>query len=247
MISVGPCTTWDVVLLCGIDGVDATTTGRAAQAATEILWALSGRQFGECEVKFLPCRSECPPVGGPSFWDPYWYSDRITYIPPCVNACFGSCGCNSQSQFTLPRPISSITLIEIDGSPVPTGSYEIQNKQTVVRTDGGLWPACNDGSWAVTAKFGNEVPQLGLIAGGELTCEFIKLLRNVQGCKLPQRVQNVTRQGVSMASLDPQDFLDKGRVGLYLSDLFIATFNPYGLKQPSRIYNPDVPTATRRR
>lgn len=248
-IDSGPCSTWDVVLPCEISGVDAVTTGNAARAATEILWALSGRQFGECEVEFWPCRQECAPmpVGYSGYYDSDWSTQRIWYTPPCANSCAGACTCTNESRFTLPRPIASIVSITIEGSVVPTGSYEIHGAQTVVRTDGLLWPACNDGSWSVVARFGKAVPTLGLLAGGELTCEFIKMFRNVKECRLPQRVQNVTRQGVTMAFLDPLTFLEKGRVGLYLADLFISAFNPYGLKQPSRIRNPDMPAAVRRR
>lgn len=246
-VSVGPCEAWDAVSTCEdlIAGTASDILEHAGMAATEVLWALSGRQFGTCTVTLLPCRSDCQPLSPQysSFYDPYWYSRYLWYTPPCYNSCMGACSCSSQSQFTLPRPVSSIISITADGSVVPTGSYEVRNYRTVVRTDDEIWPACNDGTWEVEVTFGVEVPHMGLIAAGELKCELIKALKQSKECRLPQRVQSVVRQGVTLAFVDPQTFLDKGRVGLYLCDLFISAFNPSGLKQASRIYNPDVPAA----
>jgi hypothetical protein len=60
-------------------------------------------------------------------------------------------------------------------------------------------------------------------------------------CSLPTRVSNVTRQGVSFTILDPFDFLTNGRTGLYTVDLFLSTYNPNGLRRPSRAWSPDLP------
>ena len=35
-----------------------------------------------------------------------------------------------------------------------------------------------------------------------------------QACALPERITNVTRQGVSWTIMDPQDFLEAGRTGM---------------------------------
>jgi hypothetical protein len=42
-------------------------------------------------------------------------------------------------------------------------------------------------------------------------------------CKLPERVMTVSREGVSWTMIDPQDFLDRGRTGLYFVDLVLVS------------------------
>jgi hypothetical protein len=44
-----------------------------------------------------------------------------------------------------------------------------------------------------------------------------------QKCALPDRISSVTRQGVSWTILDPQEFLDKGRIGIGDLDQWIET------------------------
>lgn len=42
-----------------------------------------------------------------------------------------------------------------------------------------------------------------------------------------------------MTLLDPQEFLDNGRIGLYQSDLFISAVNPKRLQGRARSTSPD--------
>jgi len=243
MIEAGPCELWPVVTCCDITSVSPEITGAAHEAATYVMWALSGRQFGSCTVTLLPCPDVCPP--GMSFFnDVHWPQPALIsglwYNLGCSGGCHGSCTCNSQEQFTLPRPISSIVEIVIGGEPLPTGAYHVENWVHVVRDDGGRWPECNDGDWQVTVRFGVEVPVIGQLAAGEMLCEFVKACTGQKDCRLPQRVQSLSRQGVSMAFIDPSEFLEKGKTGLYLPDLFISAVNPGRLYAPARIYSPDV-------
>jgi len=60
-----------------------------------------------------------------------------------------------------------------------------------------------------------------------------------QPCSLPQRITSVTRQGVSWTVLDPQDFLDQGRTGLYQVDLVLSTYNAAGAKARARVFSPE--------
>jgi len=247
----GPCEIWPIEWCnCNLSGASPAATGQAALAATEVLWALSGRRFGVCQVTVRPCRDECEQTGiiwpavdsypFPTLLDGSWYNVG------CLGGCVGACSCNTVSQFTLPGPVDQIVQIVIGDEIVPTGSYRLDSARFVVRTDGGNWPVCNDlskssgpGTWRVTYRAGLEVPMLGQMAAAELACEFLKKLSGLE-CKLPSRVTNISRQGVSMTLLDPQDFLTEGRIGLYLSDLFIKTFNPNHLASRSRVYSPDV-------
>lgn len=252
-MNVGPCEAWPVQWgNCDLTGVSPTVQSNAVMAATEILWALSGRQFGECPVTVRPCPDNCLDSIAHTIWplvDAWPYPtlmDGSWYNLGCGGSCFGDCSCNTVFQFTLPGTVASIIEIRIDGSVVPTGSYRLDNGRYVVRTDGKMWPFCNNlsassgpGTWTVTYMVGAEVPMLGQMAVGELACEFIKA--GTSECRLPARVQNLSRQGVSMTLLDPQEFLTEGRVGLYVCDLFITSWNPAHLPSKPRVASPDTP------
>lgn len=60
---------------------------------------------------------------------------------------------------------------------------------------------------------------------------------NDANCRIPERVTSVTRQGVSWTLLDPQDFLDDGRTGIYEVDLAIKAINPAGAHRRSRVFS----------
>jgi hypothetical protein len=53
------------------------------------------------------------------------------------------------------------------------------------------------------------------------------------------------RQGVTISYPDVGALFRDGRTGLYLVDLFLATWNPYNLRMRSRVYNVDRPTVRR--
>jgi hypothetical protein len=53
---------------------------------------------------------------------------------------------------------------------------------------------------------------------------------------LPERVQTITRQGVTVGFLDPQDFLEKGRTGITMIDLWLRSVNPRGISRRARMY-----------
>lgn len=255
MADIGPCAPWDFECgCCKIDGASPEVTGAAVMAATEVLWAASGRRFGECIAEgLLPCRDECsdvgwrfgiPEVGAAVGW-PFPALIGGAWFNLGCGGCAGSCSCNTRDQFTLPGPVSRVVSIVIDGEVVPTGSYRLENWRHVVRVDGGSWPLCQDGSWVVSVAYGHPVPQLGLLAAAELACEMVKACTPGQVCGLPVRVQNITRQGITQQFIDPEKFFAEGRIGLYLSDLFVQTFNPGGLKSRPRISSPDRPPPRR--
>jgi hypothetical protein len=156
------------------------------------------------------------------------------------------------SEARLPDAVSSIIQVKVDGGVVPTGSYRVDDNRLLVRTDGQHWPRCNDlskddtqtGTWSVTAAYGQEVPEPGQLAAGELACEILKAMRG-EDCRLPAGVTQLVRQGVTISIPDFGDILMKGRTGLYLCDMFIMSENPGHLRQRARVYNIDRPTQRR--
>lgn len=65
------------------------------------------------------------------------------------------------------------------------------------------------------------------------------LLSDSSDCRLPDRVTSVSRQGLSWTVIDPQDFLDQGRTGIYEVDLAIRLANPGGARARTRVFSPE--------
>lgn len=134
----------------------------------------------------------------------------------------------------------------IDETPLVTGAYRLDDSRLLVRTDGGEWPICNDlsknvgeeGTWAITAEYGVPVPEGGAWAVGELACQFIRA-RNGEDCSLPQTVQTLARQGVTISFPSPAEWYKQGLTGMYLVDTFVRTWNPNGLTRRSTAMSVD--------
>ena len=252
MPPVGPCSSWIVLadLTCD-DGTDPQRQA-AIDAATEVLWALSGRRYGECEATVRPCRPASIAALGdvghgwrPALIDGQWW-----------NVCGhrSSCFCGDVDELQLPHvPVLEVTSVDVDGVALVEGTdWRLDARSRLVRLDGERWPVCQDltaapgdpGAFTVTYTYGTPVPTLGKQATVELACELVKSAVG-KPCRLPQRVTSLTRQGVSMTFLDPQDFLTEGRTGLYVCDLWLATVNPDRITTPPSVWSPDVPMARR--
>jgi hypothetical protein len=150
-------------------------------------------------------------------------------------------------------PIINVIEVRMDGEAlIPDVDYRLDNGKYLTRLGGELWPWCNDlsqlegeGTWSVTVTLGKDVPVMGQMAVGELACEFAKACVGDDSCKLPATVQQLTRQGVSMTFIDPNQLFENGQTGLYFSDLFIRSVNPDGRRAPARVYNLDEPNPER--
>lgn len=253
MADFGPCENWPVYWTCDVSTYSPELTGYAVSAATRILWSLSGRRFGLCTATLRPCAEDCRTGGGYPFfgsWEwqtgyamPSWDVYRMPY---CSGGCGNSCSCADLSEIRLPSPVDSIVEVRMDGTPMVTGSYRLDNNRLLVRTDGQRWPRCNNlnlgddqpGTWSVTAKFGENVPDSGRLAMGELACEIAKAGSGVD-CRLPPAVTQLVRQGVTISVPDFGQILLHGRTGLYLVDMFLSSENPKSIQQRARVYDVD--------
>lgn len=256
----GPCADWPVTWTCELDTLNPAVTGLAVSMATETLWSLTGMRFGLCEVTLRPCARECQ-TG--SFYDdfgPPWASG--SYPQPALigglwynltcGSCSGDCSCGAVSEVRLPAPVYEIVEVLIDGTVLASSSYRLDNNRLVVRTDGGHWPRCNDlskddnetGTWSITALYGEPLPEGASLAVGQLACEIAKAAAGGD-CKLPVGLQQLVRQGVTISYPDVGELFRQGRTGLYLVDMFVSTWNPYGLRQRSRVYSVDRPSVRR--
>jgi len=257
----GPCSDWTTladVRACSRCADEATVSDEAIEAgivqASEILFHLSGRQFsGECEGSVRPCArwSHISPSGNGNT-GPYDWGYCISNHEP-MRSCSG---CGSVSELKLGVEIlRTVTQVKIDGAVVPAAEYRVDDYSYLVRLDpeGRGWPTCQRldladtelDTWSVDFTYGKDIPESGKRAAIDLACE-LALLCAGGDCRLPERITSLNRQGVSMAILDPFDFLERGKIGLYTVDLFLKTFNPKNLSRRAVIASPDVGTRVRR-
>lgn len=253
------CEGWDPTwTTCALPTGSYSVTGTAVEIAAEILYGLSGRQFGLCTTTLRPCRDECSDgfpllgTGYPAGMEPGYPTPLLVggrwYNTGC-GSCSGTCTCGTLSEVTLPGPVYSVTQVKVDGVVLTAGTdYRLDDYRRLVRIN-DLWPLCNDlnkadtevGTWSVTIVQGQPLPALGRAALGVLAAEFAKLLVCDDSCALPKPVQSISRQGVNITFLDPNELFADGRTGLYVVDLFIQTYNPNKLRRPSRAYDIDRP------
>ena len=226
------------------------------EMAADYLWNWTLKTFGVCSGTIRPCRSSLGRWGS-AFWGhgrglhPELVAGE--WLNLGCGVCRDTCSCGVPTSLRLPGPIVSMSQVFVDGAVLPATSYRVDNESLLVRTDGAMWPWCQNlalpttepGTWSITYDYGREVPIGGQIAAGVLACELAKAACRDASCALPQRVQTITRQGVTLAMLDPFDGIEAGRTGIWLIDSWVASIvKPI---RPGRVYSPDVPRPKWRR
>lgn len=253
--SSAPCGwTIDTTCIPGWDTATADQRDRATSWSTYILWALTGRRFGACEVTVRPCGQGCKFYGG---WMTYPVTaDGIgTVWAPFIQdgvwfncGCRGGCRCKPRCSVWLPGPVAGIVSVTVDGVLIDPSMYRVDNRSHLVGVNGQCWPDCqnldldspDEGTFEVTYLRGTPLPVAGQIAAGKLAGQFIAACQAAD-CELPQNVQSIVRQGVSIEMIDPTDVLTNGLTGIAEVDLFIRAVNPRGLQRRPRVFSNDLP------
>lgn len=214
------CSQWctpDQVAAAGDAEFNATLLDDVCWMATEVLYNFTRRRWGGiCTDVIRPCNRAC--------------------LTPGMG-----CGCGYLSQFLLPgRPVVAITEVLVDGALVPAGEYRLDDKKMLVgleKADGRLrvWPSCQRldlavterFTWQVTYTYGAEPPPGGVRAAISLAYQLALMLTPAtEGkCRLPKRVTSISRQGVTLAILDPLTLFKDGQTGLAEVDLWVAGVN----------------------
>lgn len=136
------------------------------------------------------------------------------------------------------NPVVSVESVTYQGAILPPTDYFIEGSMYLVLRNGGCWDL-NSGVEVVYTS-GIRPPEAGRQAAIRLANEFILAATDAGACSLPDRVTAVSRQGVDYTILDPQDFLENGRTGIYEIDLFIKAANPINAKKKPRVFSPDM-------
>lgn len=254
---------------CGPTGIDQSSGPFASLSpediasvesrAIDLLWEWTGRVFGLCPVAIRPCKEGCDSGSYNTFdggrprvlrggWNPVLLNGTWSEIwcGSCGSQC--RCGLDSLKSLSLPGPVAEIERVLINGEVVPPTSYRVDFGRVLIRTDGGTWPTCQDlslpptseGTFLIEYTKGIEVPEGGQVAAGELALELAKAMCNDNDCKLPQRLQTITRQGVTMGFMDSFEGLDKGRTGIWSIDAWLASVTQR--RRASSVRSVDVPS-----
>lgn len=239
----GPCN-WDIEVdedCCpgwALLTVDQQT--RALALAAKVMWAATGRRYGICENVVRPCGNDrkCGSCGG---WN-FGYGWMRPYILDgtwrnCGCGC--PCDCKPHCQIRLPGPVNTVTQVLLDGVIIAASSWRVDDYQWLVRTDGECWPQCQNynvdvpavGTLQVTYGRGEPVPADILNAASILACEFGKSCAADKSCRLPGRLQTLTRQGVTATMVDIDSMIKRNLTGIPEIDIIIIADNPYSRKQ----------------
>jgi hypothetical protein len=96
------------------------------------------------------------------------------------------------------------------------------------------------GDWWIEYLFGVPPTPGGRIAASIFACQIALNRCGGDGCILPQRLKEITREGVTMGFADPLEFLDQGRVGIYEVDLWLQSVNPHKIMRRASVYRADA-------
>lgn len=237
--------------------------------AGEMLWNWTGGVFGVCEVALRPCVSDCGDARRwlDTFWGrgPYpWGGVNVgSWVPLLVGgqwynigcACAGMCSCSEEgpTALQLVGPVSEVSSVKVNGVTLPSSAYQVLYNRTLVRIDGDAWPRCQNlladssqpDTFEVTYTRGVPVPLGGQIAAGILAAELAKAACGAADCQLPQRIQTVTRQGLTVGVVDSFQGLGDGKTGIWLIDSWTSSVKGANARAMAGVRSPDY--APRRR
>jgi hypothetical protein len=233
------------------DYANTEFAAEAAQTASYLLWAMSGRKFSG--VTTVTERYTCVLRRG-RIGNSVRTTDALLFNGSVYDIPSGDFDFDEYSSLTVDG-ISPESRIKLRGGPVSEvhsirnrlgevldpSFYYLVDHSTVQIAVGAPWTPCNT---EITYSYGAPPPTSGKMAARTLAIELAKLWNN-EDCALPQRITSVSRQGVSYTILDSQDFIDDMRTGLYAIDLFLKTANPDKARAKAKVFSVDAPRARR--
>ncbi len=230
--ALGPlCQSWAVPDdVCGPAELDGVLLARWLAVASVNLYNLTGRQWpGECTDTWYPASSGCAPL--------------VRRGVPVKRT--------DGARLRLPAyPVVSIVEVVVDGVAVDPARYRVEDYRDLVWVPeaGGVrsWPRAED--WHVVYRYGSGPPPGGREAAAALGYQLALSCNPDAGeCQLPKRVQSITRQGVTMAILDPLTLFPDGQTGLAEVDSWVAAQRLGAARRPATVYLPGQrPTGHRR-
>lgn len=222
------------------------SSNAAEDLAVQVLWALSGRQFGVCPVVARPCPNRSPyspfdrglyGLYGSLGWDLGW--DLFVWIGGGWGGigcgCIGRCRLTGPRMVHLPSPVIDVTEVVIDGVAINSTEYVLEGN--VLYRVGANWPLQDlgkpmgeTGTWSVEYLHGYPPPSGTANMVGTLAKEFLAACSG-GACRLPRTVTTASRNGVTYRVYDPAVIYGNGKTGIPEIDLWLAAINPAHLIQ----------------
>lgn len=224
---------------CDTGTLDADLVDVWADMAAGFLWRATGRQYGVCETTYRPCaRDYCSGVTTPARLGGEW-------VNLVCGQHAGPCTCGTANELVLGN-VEAVTGLKFDGHPHDVDDVLVYDRRYLVHSSGS-WPLAQNlrltddspGTWSITVEHGYPIPAGGEIVAGILACELTKSCVGSDTCRLPKRVETVTRQGVTMGFQDSFTGLDELRTGLWEVDAWIESVRSAKYRQPT-VTSPDT-------
>jgi hypothetical protein len=236
------CDPWasiaDVGSPCDDYAFDVALLEDALQIASDVLFNLTGRQWaGECQQTIRPCGYRQPGSCG------------------CLSS--RTCSCRRLSELDLPGTVISVDEVKIDGAVVAPARYRVDDYVHLVylpESDSAErqgWPCCQrldladteDDTWSITYSFGQYPPAGGVRAAAALGCQLALAFQpeTIEECRLPARVTSLSRQGMSMAIIDPLTLFADGLTGLTEVDLWVQSIMLGAKRRRAQVWVPGQP------
>jgi hypothetical protein len=207
----------------------------ALNISTQVLTALTGHLYQETHTVTEMYDTRQTLAAGAQLYAATKAGLLVGQIRPGCEC--NSCGVTHRIRLRS-RPVTSIIDVHIAGRRLNPNEYMLLDHAVVGFLTSDV---CCAGCVVVRYRYGGNIPAAGKFAACKLADELVESLDPGGDCKLPQRVTSISRQGVSWTLLDPQDFLDSGRTGIYEVDLFLTAFNPARAIRPARVFSVDRP------
>lgn len=233
----------------------------AVGTATEVLFNLSGRRYaGECRAKIRPVARPTNVDTLGMMYHAYAYTGYggAGAMSGQMASAMSTYGDNDPPVIVFDDyPVRSILEVKIDGVVIPANEYELRANRELVRmrvnsttqsTERTGWPTSQvqdlpdtePNTFSITYTYGADCGD-----GGRSAC--LKLAE-MYACsnlgdknRYPERMTNLSRQGVSVQVASVVDIMKQGGTGLYEVDLWLQTVNPSKQRQRSLVWSPSRP------
>jgi hypothetical protein len=194
-------------------GVTTAMAEDAVANATDLMWALTGRQYGSFTETLRP------DLGG----ELSSYLDLERYPVASISSV-------KIDGVTVPASAYWVQdqrfLVKVDGTNWPSTQKLYLNDT-------------EEGTFSVALEWGHGAPPAVKQATRRLACELLASLAG-QDSALSDRITSVVRQGISMQMVSAEDLLDKGRTGIYEVDLVLSVYNEGAASSLPAVFSPDI-------
>lgn len=222
----------------GEDYEDMEYAQEACEAASFLLWALSGRKFsGTYSITERYLLAERSPENR------YYLAAGVGYgLPTSIFVVRADDIAHNKIRLRG-KPVQSVTSVHAvsTGEEIDPETYNLWD-HAIIRF---ITPLTGDVD--VEYQYGSSIPTMGKMAARHLAIQFGLMWSGREDeCSLPERVTNVTRQQVSWTILDSQDFIQELRTGVYTVDLFLKSVNPDKARVKAKVFSVDIPRGKRK-